>query len=264
MSFRRGAPGVFGGEGPDTDFTPQSGLHKGGRVKKGVTGTRIRFWPDRQIFTKDATFTYDELVTRARQTSFIVPGLELVIRDLRGPEPVEERFRHDGGITEFCDFLAADEPVSDILRLEGHEKFTETVPLLDDKGHMTPQDVERDLIVDVAVRWGTGYDTEMRSFVNVIATPKGGTHVSGFEQALTKTFNEVLRSTKQLKVNDPDVIKEDVLEEGGQRLPHPHRRPPAQGDPAPQERSRVQRAAGQARRLPLQRHGEERAVHRRG
>jgi DNA gyrase subunit B len=212
MSFRRGAPGVFGGEGPSAEFTPQSGLHKGGRVKKGVTGTRVRFWPDRQIFTKDASFTYDELVTRARQTSFIVPGLELVIRDLRGDEPVEERFRHDGGITEFCDFLAADEPVSDILRLQGHEQFTETVPILDDKGHMTPQDVERDLIVDVAMRWGTGYETEMRSFVNVIATPKGGTHVSGFEQAMTKTFNEVLRSTKQLKVNDADVIKDDVLE----------------------------------------------------
>ena len=82
-------------------------------MKKGVTGTRIRFWPDRQIFTKDATFNYDELVTRARQTSFIVPGLELVIRDLRGDEPVEESFRHDGGIGEFCEFLAADEPVSD-------------------------------------------------------------------------------------------------------------------------------------------------------
>jgi len=212
MSFRRGTPGVFDEEGPSASFTPQSGLHKGGRVKKGVTGTRVRFWPDRQIFTKDATFTYDELVTRARQTSFIVPGLELVIRDLRGDEPVEESFRHDGGITEFCDFLAADEPVSGVLRLEGHEQFTETVPLLDDKGHMTPQDVERDLVVDVALRWGTGYDTEMRSFVNVIATPKGGTHVSGFEHALTKTFNDVLRSTKQLKVNDPDVIKDDVLE----------------------------------------------------
>ena len=212
MSFRRGTPGVFDGDGPDASFTAKSGLHKGGRVKKGVTGTRVRFWPDRQIFTKDATFTYDELVTRARQTSFIVPGLELVIRDLRGDEPVEERFKHDGGITEFCDFLAADEPVNEILRLQGHENFTETVPVLDDKGHMTPSDVERDLIVDVAVRWGTGYDTEMRSFVNVIATPKGGTHVAGFEQALTKTFNDVLRSSKQLRVNDPDVIKDDVLE----------------------------------------------------
>jgi DNA gyrase subunit B len=213
MSFQRGVPGVFAGEGPTASFTPQSGLtRKGGRVKKGVTGTLIRFWPDRQIFTKDATFVFDELVTRARQTSFIVPGLELVIRDLRGEEPVEEKFRHDGGITEFCDFLAADEPVSEILRLQGHDKFTETVPLLDDKGHMTPQDVERDLIVDVAVRWGTGYDTELRSFVNVIATPKGGTHVTGFEQALTKTFNEQLRVAKVLKTAEPDVIKDDVLE----------------------------------------------------
>ncbi len=213
MSFQRGVPGVFEGEGPTAGFAPQSGLtRKGARVKKGVTGTRVRFWPDRQIFTKDATFVFDELVTRARQTSFIVPGLELVIRDLRGDEPVEERFKHDGGITEFCDFLATDEPVSEILRLEGHDNFTETVPLLDEQGHMTPQDVERDLAVDVAVRWGTGYDTELRSFVNVIATPKGGTHVAGFEQAVTKTFNDVLRSSKTLKAAEADVIKEDVLE----------------------------------------------------
>jgi DNA gyrase subunit B len=213
MSFQRGVPGVFAGDGPGGEFVEQSGLtRKGARVKKGVSGTRIRFWPDRQIFTKDATFNFDELVTRARQTSFIVPGLALVIRDLRGADPVEASFRHDGGIAEFCDFLATDEPVSDILRLQGHDKFTETVPLLDDKGHMTPQDVERDLIVDIALRWGIGYETELRSFVNVIATPKGGTHVTGFEQAVTKTFNEVLRSTKQLKVNEPDVVKDDVLE----------------------------------------------------
>ncbi|GAB2878466.1 DNA gyrase/topoisomerase IV subunit B [Nocardioides pacificus] len=213
MSFQRGAPGVFDGEGPGQPFTPQSGLtRKGKRVAKGRSGTLIRFWPDRQIFTKDATFVYDELVTRARQTSFIVPGLELVIRDLRGDEPVEESFRHDGGIAEFTEYLSSGEPVTDVLRLQGQGSFTETVPLLDDKGHMTPQEVERDLIVDVAVRWNTGYDTELRSFVNVIATPKGGTHVSGFEQAITKTFNEVMRQTKALKVNDLDVIKDDVME----------------------------------------------------
>jgi DNA gyrase subunit B len=214
MSFQRGNPGVFDGDGPTASFSPQSGLTRkgGGRVKKGVTGTRIRFWADRQIFTKDATFVYDELVTRARQTSFIVPGLEIVIRDLRGDEAVEESFKHDGGISEFCEFLAADEAVTEVLRLQGEERFTETVPLLDDKGHMTPQDVERDLLVDVALRWGTGYETELRSFVNVIATPKGGTHVGGFEAALTKTFNDALRATKTLKTAEADVIKDDVLE----------------------------------------------------
>ncbi|MER6973557.1 DNA topoisomerase IV subunit B [Nocardioides sp. NPDC000445] len=213
MSFRRGVPGVFDGDGPTAAFTPQSGLtRKGKRVAKGKTGTRVRFWPDRQIFTKDARFELEGLLGRARQTSFIVPGLELVIRDLSGDDPVEEKFRHDGGIAEFVDFLAKDEPVSGVLRLQGSDTFTETVPMLDDAGHMTPQDVERELGVDIAVRWGSGYDNEIRSFVNVIATPKGGTHVSGFENALTKTFNDAMRATKVLKVNDKDIVKEDILE----------------------------------------------------
>ncbi len=86
------------------------------------------------------------------------------------------------------------------------------MPLLDDKGHMTPQEVERELTVDVALRWDNAYDTEVRSYVNVIATPKGGTHVSGFEWALTKTFNDAMRSAKVLKAADTDVIKDDVLE----------------------------------------------------
>ena len=214
MSFQRGAPGVFDGDGPTATFTEKHGsLTKVGRVKKGVSGTRIRFWPDRQTFTKDAAYAYDELVTRARQTSFIVPGLEITIRDERGAEPVEETFRHDGGIAEFCDFLATDEKVTEILRLQGEDQFTETVPVLDDAGHMTPQDVERELGVDVALRWGNGYDTEVRSFVNVIATGKGGTHVAGFERALTKTFNDVVRNTRGLmKAGEADLVKDDILE----------------------------------------------------
>jgi len=212
MSFQRGVPGVFAADGPGATFTPGSELHKGPRVKKGVTGTRVRFWPDRQVFTADAGVAFDELVTRARQTSFLVPGLEIVLRDERGGETVEERFRHDGGITEFCEFLAADEPVSGVLRLRGSQRFTETVPVLDEAGQMAPRDVERDMSVDVAVRWGTGYETELRSFVNVIATPKGGTHVQGFERALTKTFNEALRQARLLRNGDPDIVKDDVLE----------------------------------------------------
>ncbi|MES5412762.1 hypothetical protein ABVL65_11595, partial [Staphylococcus hominis] len=75
---------MFDGDGPAASFTPQSGLtRKGKRVAKGRTGTRIRFWPDRQIFTKDARFEMEGLIGRARQTSYIVPGLELVIRDQR-------------------------------------------------------------------------------------------------------------------------------------------------------------------------------------
>lgn len=212
MSFRRGEPGVFAGDGPDAEFTPTNELRKIGRVAKARTGTRVRYWADPQIFIKGAKFAYDELVARARQTSFLVPGLELVIRDERSEEPHEEKFRHDGGIAEFCEFLSADEPVSKVLRLQGEDVFTETVPLLDAKGQMTPQNIERTLGVDIAVRWGTGYDTELKSFVNIIATPKGGTHVNGFERAVTKTFNDVLKTTRLLKSGDPDVIKDDVLE----------------------------------------------------
>ncbi|HCB04048.1 MAG TPA: DNA topoisomerase IV subunit B, partial [Nocardioides bacterium] len=213
LSFKHGLPGVFEGEGPQASFTPKSGLtRKGGRVAKNRSGTRIRFWPDRQIFTKDAKFEFDGLLGRAQQTAFIVPGLELVIRNLRGPEMREEKFRHEGGIAEFADFLAHDEQVTEILRLQGTDTFTETVPVLDEKGHMSPQEVERELEVDIAVRWGTGYDTELRSFVNVIATPKGGTHVSGFEQGLLRTFNDAMKGAKVLKVNDDDVTKDDVLE----------------------------------------------------
>lgn len=212
MSFRRGVPGVFAGDGPDTDFTPDNALRKIGKVAKARTGTRVRYWADPQIFIKTATFAYDELVARARQTAFLVPGLELVIGDARGPELHEEKFRYDGGITEFCEFLSSDEAVTDVLRLQGEDTFTETVPMLDAKGQMTAQEVERTLGVDVAVRWGSGYDPTVRSFVNIIATPKGGTHVSGFERAITKSFNEVLRTTRLLKAGDPDVIKDDILE----------------------------------------------------
>ncbi len=197
MAFKRGAP--------------EGGLTKSGRLARTKTGTRVRYWADPQIFIKSAKFSYDDLITRARQTSFLVPGLELVIVDERD-EKREERFKHDGGITEYVDFLAADEPVTDVVRLRGEDTFTETVPLLDDKGHMTPQEVERTLGVDIALRWGTGYDTEVRSFVNIIATPKGGTHVQGFERGLTKTFNDVMRANRQLKAADTDVIKDDILE----------------------------------------------------
>jgi DNA gyrase subunit B len=75
-----------------------------------------------------------------------------VVRDGRGEEVSEQQFRYDGGIGEFCEFLAPDQSVSDVLRLQGVGHFKETVPVLDETGHMTPQEVERDLTVDIALR----------------------------------------------------------------------------------------------------------------
>ncbi|MCG0285690.1 type IIA DNA topoisomerase subunit B [Streptomyces sp. PSAA01] len=216
ISFRRGVPGIFTESGPDAPFDPSSGLLKGKRVPKTRTGTRIRYWADRQIFLKDAKLSLEALHARARQTAFLVPGLTLVVRDERGLEgqegPAEETFRYDGGISEFCEYLAQDKAVCDVLRLSGQGTFKETVPVLDDRGHMTPTEVTRDLGVDIALRWGTGYDTTVKSFVNIIATPKGGTHVAGFERAITRTVNEALRTAKLLRVAEDDVVKDDAME----------------------------------------------------
>ncbi|GAA4973089.1 DNA topoisomerase IV subunit B [Kineococcus glutinatus] len=220
-SFRRGVPGRFAGDGPEAPFERRTGLEVAGRAKRGVTGTRVRYWADRQIFLKEAEFSYADLVARARQTSFLVPGLTIVIRDERGLPgtpaehgPHEETFRHDGGIGEFADFLSPDPPVTAVWRLQGSDVFRENVPVLDDDGHMTVTEVERRCEVDVALRWGTGYDTRVQSFVNIIATPKGGTHMAGFEQTLLKVLRkQVELNARRLKATGKDdkLEKDDVL-----------------------------------------------------
>ncbi len=216
MSFHRGEPGVFAGDAPDSAFTPferSSELRVIGKAAKGVTGTRIRYWADRQIFTKDAAFDLGELEQRARQTAFLVPGLEIVIVDERGEETVETSYRFDGGISEFAEFLAPDAPITDTWRLEGTGTFTETVPVLQPTGAMVPTEVERECHVDIALRWGTGYETVSRSFVNIIATPKGGTHQQGFEQGLIKLLrSQVEANARKLKVGASEKIeKDDIL-----------------------------------------------------
>ncbi len=246
-SFRRGVTGEFTDNGepsPGASFTRHGGLRQVRRVAKKVTGTRTRFWPDRQVFVRDARFSFTAITERARQTAYLVPGLAIHVRDERpapaapvsagaagtgglaeraldgaesgaapaAPGPREAEFRFDGGISEFCEHLASGEPVTDVLRLVGAGKFTETVPVLDDRGHMTPTEVERELEVDVAVQWTSDYDTATRSFVNVIATPHGGTHVAGFDRALVRTMNEQLRAARLLKNGEEPVTKEDVLE----------------------------------------------------
>lgn len=212
MSFKRGVAGVFDGDGPNAGFEPQSGLRVIGKVSSKVTGTRIKWWADKQIFLKDSQYELEEIYTRARQTSYLVPGLTLIINDNRTKEKTSETFLHKGGISEYCSFIQPDEAVGDVIRLTGKGHYQETVPVLDEKGHLEPQEVERDMDVDIAVKWGNGYETTIRSFVNIIATPKGGTHVQGFERALTKTFNEFLRAKGVLKKNEQDVIKDDIVE----------------------------------------------------
>ena len=228
LSFKRGKPGRFDDAGneptPDAPFTPftsASELDVIGKAKRGVTGTKIRYWADRQIFISSAAFDDESLNSRARQTAFLVPGLGIEVRDRRGiavdetGAPIAEKVEHyrfDGGISAFVEHLAHDAGLTDVWRLSGKGTFKETVPVLDANGHMESTEVDREVLVDIAVRWGTGYDTRVKSFVNIIATPKGGTHLTGFEQALLKTLRKhVEANSRKLKVGKDKLEKDDVL-----------------------------------------------------
>ncbi len=218
MSFHRGEPGVFADSGeprPDSPFTPfvsGSELRATGKVSKGVTGTRVRYWADPQIFSRGATFQTGELLERARQTAFLAAGLGIRIEDNRGEEPLVETFRFAGGLVEYVDFLAKDTPVTSTWNLVGTGEFTETVPVLDDKGHMSPTELTRECEVNIALRWGTGYDTDIRSFVNIISTPKGGTHLAGFEHGMMKFLrSQVEQNARRLKVGGDKLDKDDIL-----------------------------------------------------
>lgn len=226
MSFRHGIPGFFESgrtPKPEDPFTPATegtdALQIVGRAKRGVTGTRVRYWADPQIFTPDAKFSYEDLAARARQTAFLIPGLRICIRDERRLpgtpgelEPHEEVFQYDGGISEFVEFLAHDERITDTWRFSGSGSFTETVPVLGEDGRSQLTDVERDCEVDVALRWGIGYETTVRSFVNIIATPKGGTHTTGFEQGLLRVMRKHLAdNARKYKVGNDKIEKDDVL-----------------------------------------------------
>jgi DNA gyrase subunit B len=218
MSFHRGEPGNFAdtdGPSPDSPFTPfisGSELRVIGKVKKGVTGTRVRYWADPQIFTRGASFQTEELTGRARQTAFLVPGLGIDITDERGEETTKEVFRFAGGISEYADFLSTDAPLTDTWRLQGDGTFTETVPVLQPTGAMVPTELTRHVDVDIALRWGTGYETVFRSYVNIIATPKGGTHQAGFEAGLMKFLRaQVELNARRLKVGNDKLDKDDIL-----------------------------------------------------
>lgn len=219
MSFRRGEPGIFqdpaGHTDPDSAFEPfvdKSELVKRSTVARGVTGTRVRFWPDPQIFGSASSFASSELTDRARQTAFLVPGLSIGLEDKTGDEPVVATFSSEGGLRDFLEFIAPDQHVVGPWHFSGEGQFDETVPMLDSTGRLESTDVSRNVHVDVVLQWGTGYDTVVKSFVNIIQTPKGGTHQAGFDQGLVKAIRgEIDKNSRRLKVGKDKVDKDDIV-----------------------------------------------------
>ena len=156
------------------------------------TGTEVRFLPDDTMF-EETVYDYDVLKTRLRETAFLTKGLRIVLRDLRTDPVVEKAFHYEGGIKEFVSYMNKSKTAlyPDIIYCEG----------------------ERDgVLVEVAMQHNDSYQENTYGFVNNITTPEGGTHIVGFRNALTKTFNEYARANKLLKDSEPNLTGEDIRE----------------------------------------------------
>lgn len=357
MAFHQGHPGVY--DDPDAEHrSPDNKFRKTrkgkpteleiiGKVSPKTTGTRIRYWADPEIFNDTARFNYDQLIDRVRQTSFLVPGLKIVVIDENIPETGDaavddmievdeptsdesstrngsdgvdaagtsetptlasafdddddsevpfdnsavsfgdserdeadndeelsedsddeassddddsettqadgdssdgtqdehnnqksagtnaslnvetdgaperphkrvEEFLHTGGVKDFVDFLSHGEPVSTVWSIAGDATYTEETQAVDANGDLHAEKIKRDCSVNIALRWVNGYDTTIRSFVNVVETPGGGMHVDGFLQSITKQVRKAVEANaRKLKVNLKDsknkVERDDIL-----------------------------------------------------
>ena len=156
------------------------------------TGTKVTFLPDDTIF-EETVFEYDILKQRFREMAFLTAGLKIVLRDEREEEAVEKTFHYEGGIKEFVAYLNKSKTplYEDIIYCEGNVNNVE---------------------VEVAMQHNDSYSDNTYGFVNNITTPEGGTHIVGFRNALTKTFNDYARKNKLLKDSEPNLSGEDIRE----------------------------------------------------
>lgn len=156
------------------------------------TGTRVQFKPDGSIF-EDTIFDYDTLKTRLRETAFLTKGLKIVLKDDRGGQEQEKTFHYEGGIKEFVTYLNRSKEFlyEYIMYFEG---------------------TKNGVYVEVALQHNDSYNESVYTFVNNINTPEGGTHLVGFRNALTKTFNDYARNNKLLKDSEPNLSGEDIRE----------------------------------------------------
>ncbi len=158
-----------------------------------LTGTKVTFKPDATIFTETTVYDYKVLEERLRETAFLTKGLCIVLRDTREEEVKEKTFHYEGGIKEFVTYLNnSKEPLyPNILYFEGKKNG---------------------VYVEVAFQHNDSYNESVYSFVNNINTPEGGTHLIGFRNAVTKTFNDYARTNKLLKESEPNLSGEDIRE----------------------------------------------------
>ena len=163
-----------------------------GECEEGKTGTKVTFMPDDTIF-EDTVFDYNILKQRFREMAFLTKGLKIVFRDEREEELIERTFHYEGGIKEFVTYLNKSKEAlyEDVIYCEG---------------------MVNNVQVEVAMQHNDSYNETTYGFVNNITTPEGGTHIMGFRNALTKTFNDYARKNKLLKDSEPNLSGEDIRE----------------------------------------------------
>ena len=209
LGFKARVPGTFSG----SSFKQSHQVKKIKKISPTKSGTRIRFWPDQDIFDKEARIDFEEICARLTRSCFLVPGLKVTATDKRsGNSSKPFNFVSRGGLADLVNHLSVGENVTEVITLSGFESFIEKVPV---DGKM--KEVDRDCKVEIAIRWVSGFDTTIQSFVNTIPTSQGGTHITGFDRALTRATNDILlKDTRKLaklaKENKNRATKEDVQE----------------------------------------------------
>ncbi|MCT2583773.1 ATP-binding protein [Actinophytocola gossypii] len=213
MSFARGVPGVFDGPGPKAKFRKQSGLQVERRMKRGEsTGTSIRYWHDARYFENGAALDIEALRAKMRNTAFLVSGVSYVLRNATEGAIEEEVFSYPNGLVDMVDFLAPsdEKAVSGTLMITGEGVYRENAA--DENGVMQSK-VERVAEVEVALRWGTGYERTVECFTNTIRNMHGGTHRRGFDRAVLRSVQDAIGRTRGLlKPKEVPPTLEDVQE----------------------------------------------------
>ncbi|MBR4667199.1 MAG: DNA topoisomerase (ATP-hydrolyzing) subunit B [Butyrivibrio sp.] len=171
-------------------------LKEVGTAPENITGTRVYFKPDAEIFKETTVFEYGILKQRLREMAFLTKGLRITLTDMRveeGEDPIQQTFHYEGGIKEFVEYLNKSKTslYPDIMYFDGNKNNVQ---------------------VEVSLQHNDSYTESIYTFVNNINTPEGGTHLEGFKAALTKTFNDYARANKMLKDNEENLTGEDIRE----------------------------------------------------
>ncbi|MFE6611902.1 type IIA DNA topoisomerase subunit B [Amycolatopsis sp. NPDC057786] len=213
MSFAHGVPGVFDGPGPKAKFTRKSGLNITGKMKRGErSGTSIRYWYDSRYFESGAALDVEGVRAKMRNTAFLVPGVTYVLRTAVDDSISEETFHYPNGLADMVDFLAPsdEKPVCGTLIINGEGTYKENAA---DASGVMQSNVVRHAEVEVALRWGTGYERTVECFTNTIRNVHGGTHRRGFDRAVLKALQDAISKTRGLlKPKEEMPTVEDVLE----------------------------------------------------